>query len=289
MRNILLLFLILSGISVLAQEAQESPWKKSADISLTFSQVALTNWAAGGNGSVALNTFGNFGLHYKEGNSDWENKLELAYGLIKPENEILKKSDDRIYFESKYGVKATEKLDYTTLLSFRTQFVEGYNYPEGEEKVYLSNVLAPAYLNLSVGINWKPAEFLSVFLSPASARYLLVNDQILANQGAFGVEPGEKSKFEFGGLAKLNFKKDIFENVNLATNLELFSNYFDKPQNIDILWDVMVFLKINSFLSANITTNLIYDDNIMITDTEGNTGPRVQFKEIAGVGFSYKF
>jgi len=285
-----IVFLSATVLSGYAQEEEvQSPWTRTSEMSFTFSQVSLTNWAAGGEGSVALNAMGNFALNYKEGNNSWQNKLELGYGLVKPGDEIMKKSDDKIYFESKYGRKASEKLDWTALLSFRSQFVEGYDYPDDAEKVLLSNFLAPGYLNFSVGINWKPVEYFSAFFGPATPKLTIVNDQVLAEKGAFGVEPGEKTRFEFGGLAKLNFKKDIFENVNLASNLELYSNYLKNPQNIDIIWDVMVFMKINDFLSANITTNLLYDDDIMITDADGNIGPRVQFKEILGVGLTFKF
>lgn len=291
MKRLLLTIALIfaTGLSVFAQEEESGPWTRSSELSFTFSQVSLTNWAAGGEGSLALNAMGNFALNYKEGNNSWQNKLELGYGLVKPGDDIMKKSDDKIYFESKYGRKATKKLDWTALLSFRSQFVEGYDYPDDAEKVLLSNFLAPGYLNFSVGINWKPVEYFSAFFGPATPKLTIVNDQALADNGSFGVEPGEKTRFEFGGLAVFNFKKDIFENVNLASNLELYSNYLKNPQNIDIIWDVIVFMKINSFLSANVTTNLLYDDDIMITDADGNVGPRVQFKEVLGVGLTFKF
>ena len=291
-RILLITTLLIAGFSTAfsQEEAAKSAWTRTSELSFTFSQVSLTNWAAGGEGSVALNGMGNFALNYKEGKNSWDNKLELGYGLIKPGDESMRKSDDKILLESKFGRKATETLDWAALFSFRSQFVEGYDYPDNEEKVLLSNFLAPAYLNFSLGINWKPVEYFSVFLAPfSSPRLTIVNDQFLADQGAFGVEPGKKTRFEFGGLAKFNFKKDIFENVNLASNLELYSNYLENPQNIDILWDVMVFMKINKFLTANITTNLLYDDDIMIKDADGNIGPRVQFKEILGVGLTFKF
>lgn len=283
--------IVATGMTAFSQdEAAEGPWTRSSELSFTFSQVSLTNWAAGGEGSVALNGMGNFALNYKEGKHSWDNKLELGYGLIKPGDEFVRKSDDKIVLESKFGRQVTETLDWAALFSFRSQFVEGYDYPDDAEKVLLSNFLAPAYLNFSLGINWKPVEYFSVFLAPfSSPRLTIVNDQVLADQGAFGVEAGKKTRFEFGGLAKFNFKKDILENVNLATNLEFYSNYLENPQNIDILWDVMVFMKINKYLTANITTNLLYDDDIMITDADGNVGPRVQFKEVLGVGLTFKF
>ncbi|PID93735.1 MAG: hypothetical protein CSA95_06475 [Bacteroidetes bacterium] len=282
--------IIATGVTALSQEkTEQGAWTRTSEVSFTFSQVSLTNWAAGGEGSIALNGMGNFSLTYKEGKNEWQNKLELAYGLVKVGEGVMKKSDDKIYFESKYGRRATEKLDWTAMFSFRSQFVKGFEYPENADKVLLSNLLAPAYINLSVGINWKPVSYFSAFFSPASPKFTIVNDQVLSDRGSFGVTPGEKTRFEFGGLAKFNFKKDILKNVNLASNLELYSNYLESPQNIDIRWDVVVFMKINSFLTANVTTNLLYDDDIMITDAEGKVGPRVQLKEILGVGLTFKF
>ena len=80
------------------------------------------------------------------------------------------------------------------------------------------------------------------------------------------------------------------KNVTLTSTLDLFSNYLDKPQNIDVSWRMMINMKVNEFLSANISTHLLYDDDVTYTDSEGiNQGPRVQFKEILGIGFSVKF
>lgn len=93
-----------------------------------------------------------------------------------------------------------------------------------------------------------------------------------------------------GAIVKSEFKTELMKNVNLATTLSLFSNYFNNPQNIDVNWDITVNMKINDYLSANLLTNLVYDHDILIPlDDEGNTGRRVQLKQLFGVGLSYKF
>jgi len=79
------------------------------------------------------------------------------------------------------------------------------------------------------------------------------------------------------------------ENITVSSRLSLFSNYANNPQNIDVNWETLIELKVNRFISATIATHLIYDDDIAIQDRDGNTGPRTQFKEVIGVGFSYKF
>lgn len=120
-------------------------------------------------------------------------------------------------------------------------------------------------------------------------------DEFLSDKGAFGVTPGKKVKSEFGGFFKAAFKSEILENITLQTKLDLFSNYLDKPKNWDVNWDTQLLLKINKYISGNIFTQLIYDENILFdVDTNGDgtpdkQSPKVQFKQLLGIGFSYKF
>ena len=107
---------------------------------------------------------------------------------------------------------------------------------------------------------------------------------------AFGVDPGKKARAELGATLKAELKTPIVKNVDLSTALMLFSNYLDQPQNVDVNWDVAINMKINDYLSANLITNMIYDHDILIPlDDEGNTGRRIQLKQLFGVGLSYKF
>ena len=118
---------------------------------------------------------------------------------------------------------------------------------------------------------------------------------VLSAAGAFGVEPGKKFRPELGAYANISYKKDeIIKNVNFLTKLDLFTNYLKNPQNIDISWENLLVLKVNKFISATVNTHLLYDDDILIKIDEGNEGEpvlgkRAQFKEVIGVGFTYKF
>lgn len=294
MKQILVL-LLLMPLFLFSQEMPDSlkTWKVGGLISLNFSQVSLTNWAAGGRSSAAgvgiFNVFGN----YKKDNLLWENSLNMGYGLIKEEDNEAVKSDDRIDLSSKFGIRQTEKLYYSTLLSFRTQFAPGYNYPNIEDAI--SRFLAPAYITLSLGADYKPNKMWSFFVSPLTGKMTIVSDDVLSSQGAYGVDPGETIRMEVGSFVKIALTTDIMKNVSLISKIDLFSNYLDKPQNIDINWDVLINMKINDYLSANLITNLIYDDDIKIGIDENNdgvvekSGPRVQFKEMFGVGFNLKF
>jgi len=285
----LLIMAILSSLYLFAQNEADTVknWKIGGESSLTFSQVSLTNWAAGGESSVSGNAFLNLNANYARGKNIWENKLELAYGLMKQGEQDVRKTNDKLSLASSYGYEATKKWYYIASLTFNSQFSDGYNYPN--DSVLISSFLAPAYVLAALGMEYKPNEVFSVMLLPVSGRLTIVNDDSLSAQGAFGVEPGNKTRFEFGGTVKMEIQKEIMKNVSLQSNLQLFSNYLDEPQNIDVNWEAMLNMKINDYLSANLSTTLIYDHDIKITDKDGNTGPRVQFKEVFGVGFAYKF
>lgn len=263
------------------------PWKNGGKFALNFSQSSLTNWAPGGQNSLALNSFFNYFADYAKDKSLWENRLDLAYGFLKEGEADIRKSDDKIDFSSKYGMKATQKLYYAALLTFKSQFSEGYNYPD--DSVVISRFLAPGYLTVGLGMDWKPADYFSFFLSPATARWIIVTDDDLSNIGAYGVDPGDKVRTEVGAMARLEFLKDILKNVNLKSKLELFSNYLDQPQNVDVYWDNMFVMTINKYLSTSLNLTLAYDDNLRITDKDGKTGPRTQFKEVFGIGLTYGF
>ncbi len=275
------------------QEADTSYWSSGGMGSFSFSQVSLSNWAAGGENSVSGNTYVNLFLNYERGKSVWENNLDLGYGLIKRESQTAVKSDDKIDFSSKYGRKAFRNFFYSASFDFKTQFAEGYNLPN--DSVKISGFMAPAYMMISMGMDYKPGSGFTIYLSPLSGKMTLVRDNYLSGIGAFGVEPGNRSRAEFGGYLKVGYKGDILKNVGLVSKLNLFSNYLENPEAIDVSWEVLVGMKINKYLSANISTHLIYDEDIKFeVDSNGDgimdgMSPKVQFKEIFGIGFSFKF
>jgi Protein of unknown function (DUF3078) len=318
------------GTAAHAQDSTAAPkWDVGGMGSITYSEVGLFNWAAGGQSNMTL--IGNLNLYgnRKYTNASWENSLDLAYGFIK-NNFIfdpslpVTKAEDKIDFNSKFGKKAwSEKVSYSSLLNFRTQFAPGR--ANATDQVYISKALAPAYLILAVGLDFKPNNDLSIFVSPVSGKLTIVTDDSLAGVSSFGVNqrdengdfrPGAtgKARMEFGATFRAKYKKDIMKNVGLETNLELFSNYIDRPQNIDVRWSNNLVARVNKYITANLITDLIYDHDVLIpivdakgvpqysinpgtgqpfTDAGGNPiqrkGPRVQFKQVFGVGFAYKF
>jgi len=282
-------------------------WRKGGMFSLNFSQTSLSNWAAGGQSSIALGGIASLYAIETRGSGLWENHLYIGYGILK-QGKVGNwwKTDDQLDCSMKYGRKALKSWFYAGLLSLKTQMDEGFNFPDDSTRI--SNFMAPGYLLTAIGLDFKPNNKFGLFLAPISSKNTFVLDQNLANIGAFGVEPaiydelsnekiadGKTYRMEIGGYLRLFYKKDIIENVTFQTKLDLFSNYIEEPENIDISWEVLIVMKVNDYISANLSTHLLYDHDIKIgidnnEDGEIDTfGPRTQFKEVLAIGLSYKF
>jgi hypothetical protein len=317
MKNLVYIVLFLISGSLLAQVTEKEKdlrklnsdtiqgWKKGGLFTVAFSQVSLTNWAAGGENSFSGNSLVNAFANYKKNKISWDNTLDLGYGIMKQGDQEVRKTDDKIDFSSKFGRKLSSSSFAAALLNFKTQFMPGYNYPN--DSVAISKLMAPGYLLFAAGYDYKKGDWLSLFIAPVTGKMTFVLDETLANAGAFGVEPavinpldnsisvpGKKMRSEFGGYFKGAFSKDIMTNVKLSTKLELFTNYLINPQNVDVYWETNIGMKVNKYITVTVGTTLVYDDDIdiEIKDDAGaviGKGPRVQFKEVFGLGFSYKF
>jgi Protein of unknown function (DUF3078) len=267
-------------------------WYFGGSGSLSVNQAAFSNWAAGGQNSVGLDAYLNLVANYHKGRHFWANSLNLGYGfnlLGKGSETKLTKSNDKIDLTSAYGYAFSEDKKWllTVLVNFRTQFSAGYNYPD--DSTMISNFMAPGYLVAGLGITYAPAKWFYMYLSPASGRFTFVLDQRLSDAGSFGVEKGKKIRGEFGPYFRANLNKDLSKTINLTTSLALFTNYLKGFGNIDVNWDLLLTMKVNKWLAASITTQLIYDDDIIIQpDPTEAGGPRTQFKELLGIGISYK-
>jgi len=270
-------------------------WRKGAVTGINMAQTSLTNWAAGGENSIAVNGLFSIFANYKKGKNAWDNSLDLGYGILKQEStSFLKKTDDKIDLLSKYGREAIKNFYFAALLNFKTQMDVGYTYPTDSTRTKISNRFAPAYIIGALGIDYKPNAYLSVFAAPLTGKTTIVNNQALADIGAFGVDSSKNIKNEFGGYVRMiysknDFKSEFMKNISFTTKIDLFSNYIKDPQNVVVNWETQIALKISKFITINFNTQLIYDDKIKIADKNKEVKPRIQFKELLGLGFSYKF
>ena len=290
MKKYILLF--TAAFFTLSANAQErdTTWHHSGVAGLNMSQVSLSNWAAGGDPSVAFDLNFGYGLDYKKNKTLWANRLELAYGLNDTKANGTRKTNDKIWFSSNYGYQIAAKWYVSVVVTFQTQFNKGYDYSKSTTD-YISKFMVPGYLSFGLGLLWTPNEWLKVNFSPVTWRGTFVMDDKLSDAGAFGVDPGKKLRNELGANILAEVRRKLMENVDLYSRLNLYSNYLDKPQNIDVQWDIQLSMKVNRWISANLTLNILYDDN---TKTFKNGDPqggnaKLQLKETLGVGLQVMF
>ena len=312
-----------------AEKKVEQPkyWDESLKTNIKFGQTSLNNWAAGGDNTVTLQAFIDGNANYKKDNLFWNNRLQLDYGFVYASSKpILQKSDDRIYFESKFGYK-NEKMrnfSFSANYDFKSQFSTGYDYktPENlkddlgndlkggdlrqawrDARNIKSGFLAPAYTNLALGIDLKPWKWLSLNIAPFTGGVVIVrNPELRKNYGMdlkeewVGVTENlpddgtqyRSARFEFGAQVKADIAVKVNDNFAYTSQLVLFSNYLDHPENIRVNWDNRFDWKIAKYFSLTLTTNMIYDDKVLIfSEKDGLTKQRVQFKESLLFGFTY--
>lgn len=293
MKKVLLTTLALAvAIISFAQDEQPQGWTHKGNIGLNFGQSSYTNWVAGGQNSLSGQGIFNYEIHYLKDKFKWDNTLNtsLGYCIFDFKQKPIK-TDDKIEFTSLAGYQMTKQLNLGAELAFRSQFAKGYDYATDSSN-YISKFLAPAYINLGVGIEWVPSEHFSLYFSPVTSRWTIVNDTALIerylgnsldaqDQDVHSIN--NKVRYEFGARAVAKFQYPLAKNIDFSTKLELFSNYLKNPQFIDVDWQNMLVLKVNDWLNANLATHLIYDYDIPFEGVE--KGSKVQFKEVLAIGF----
>ncbi|MBP5984360.1 MAG: DUF3078 domain-containing protein [Fluviicola sp.] len=314
MKYKLLLLLFVCTITAIAQTSVttpalndttkkvENPWKFKSIFGLNGSQTSFVNWAAGGRNNVSVLGFIDASLKYNKQHVKWDNDLKFALGGLKyidstGKQQGMQKTDDKIDLASTFGYRFKKHWFYTVTGGFKTQSLNGFNFPN--DSVKISTFMAPGYLSISFGIEYAPKESFNLYFSPLAGKTTVVRDKTLANAGAFGVDKatydqngllltfGSTIRNEFGSYLRFKFQKKIMENIEMKTRIELFSNYINNPQNIDINAENIFAFKVNKWFSASLQWNLQYDDDIIIRDVNGKNGPRTQFKSVLGLGISY--
>ncbi len=261
-------------------------WKKGGLFNLNISQGALSNWAAGGdNFSLAISSYFNYYTYFKKDRHSWDNNLDFNLGYLQTTSLGSRKNDDRVDFLSKYGYKmdSVGKWYLSGLFNFRTQMFDGFTYPNGVSE-FSSTILSPAYLILSSGFDFKPTDKFSLFLSPITSRWVIVMNNYLSQKSLYGVDSGKHSVSQFGTFATINYNNTFSKNITYKTRLDLFSNYLDNPQNIDIFMSNQLSIQVTKYFSITYSLDLIYDDNVRLFGAYGKS-PGLQLKSLIGIGF----
>lgn len=290
--------LIFQVVSQDSTAVQPNPnWKLKSIIGLNITQSTFTNWAAGGRNNLSGLGFVNAQAEYSKDKLKWLNTMSLGLGGIQYFDEGIQKTEDVIDLQSTFSYGIKSPWFFSILGGFRTQFIDGF--ANIADTIRSSTFMAPGYVNISIGMEYVPIRKLRIMASPLSGKFTFVQDQRLANLGAFGVTPavldgtgqisvlGETFRPEIGSYLRIIYNKELMENIDLRSKVEFFSNYMENPENIDVNAEVILNFKVNKWFSASLNMNLIYDDDIQITDRFGNVGPRTQFKQVIGLGVTY--
>lgn len=290
-------------------------WVKGGLISFNIAQGSTQNWAAGAEPfSLSLNTFANLYANKKWGKNNWDNSLDLAYGLVNTTSQGFRKNNDVINLTSRYAHQLNGAWNIAALFNFRSQFASGYQFGtetytvNGQSVTYnvkkrSSGLFAPAYITLAPGINWIPKKWFNVFLSPISLRGVIVSNDpfsyVYPNgikpdgtaevplATGYGVDPTRKIDVQFGAFLSASLNKEIFKNITWTSRLDLFSNYRHKPANIQVYWTNAVVMKVNRYINVTYNLDMIYDDNIKQFGPNLNA-PRTQIRSLLGIGLSTK-
>jgi hypothetical protein len=263
-------------------------WKRGGLVSANLSQGSLSNWAAGGdNFSMSVSSYFNYFFYYLKGRNSWDNNIDVNLGFVQSTSQGTRKNDDRFDYLSKYGYKIdtskSAKWYASALFNLRSQLFDGYTYSNTDPD-FASTIFSPAYFILSAGFDYKSSSKVSAFFSPLTARFTVVTNNYLSNKASYGVDTGKHVKSELGAYITLNYNNIITGDITYKGRLDLFSNYLDKPQNVDVYMTNLVSFKINRYFSATYSLDLIYDDNVRLFGP-ANSSPSLQVKSLIGIGF----
>jgi hypothetical protein len=301
----LLILLLIFPLAVFAQDAaeEEAPkdgWHKAGNISLLFNQAAFNaEWTGGGSSNYAANLILAYDVNYRKGKITWDNRIMADYGITKIRGDkFTRKTNDRLELNSILGRQIKESNWYYSLFAnFRSQFSSGYTFFEDgageEQRTETTKFLSPGYLQFGPGALWKKSDNLKVNIAPATARLIFVDDQFTQVDTGdavaldaynmspyFGVDANESIRFEFGGAVNAYAKFNVMENISIENVLNLYSNYLEDPQNVDLDYTLNIVMSVNKYISANFTFQTIYDDNAV---------KGFQVREALGIGVNYGF
>jgi hypothetical protein len=274
-----------------------TPWRIGGNGSVGFTQTYLQNWKKGGQSALALQIilkgFANWSRH--DGKVKWENSGEIRNGYIRPggEGAETQKNDDKFEVTSRFGVSAFKKWYYSTEFNYETQLFNGYKYPRSSNPEPISAFMAPARTFFKLGLDYKPNNNFSLFLSPLTAKNVFVKDTVKIDQTKFGIDAGRRSYWEPGLNTDIFWRKNITPEITYETKYKMFINYRQPFGNLDFNWENILVMQLTDHINMRMMVHFIYDEKVLFPVVDANDQPmgekpKLQIKEFITVGFTYK-
>ena len=254
-------------------------WSIEGQNTLMLNQAAFSNWVGGGANNLGWLVGVNYNFTYQKDKDLWENNIILGYGRNNTQGLGNRKTQDNINISTNYGRAISKSWYVSAGAGLLTQFDSGYADGNNPSAAKISSFMAPGYLNIGAGFTYKPNEDFMLTLRPANTRMTFVLDKDLQYKGNYGLKnDGDSMLFQFGFYADASYKIKLMENIHLTNKAWLFSNYLDHPERIAMGYSGILNLKINKYISSNITLDLVYDHNQI---------RKVQLKQTLGLGLAY--
>lgn len=280
------LSLFIVGV-ISAQETPENQpvvdttkaWSIQGQNTLMLNQAAFSNWVGGGANNVGWLAGANYNLTYEKGKYLWENLIVLGYGQNNTQGIGTRKTQDVINLSTNFGKEFAKSWYFSAGASLISQFAAGYEDGNNPAATKISNFMAPGYVNVGAGVTYRPNDNFTTTIRPTNARMTFVLDKDLQTAGTYGLKnDGDSMLFQFGFLATAQYKMKLMENITLLNTGSVFSNYLDHPERLVLMYGAVLNMKINKYISTNVTLDVMYDHNQI---------QKTQLKQTLGVGLAY--
>jgi hypothetical protein len=276
-------------------------WDYEFSSVLTVSQTYLANWTKGGESSFAtmMDLMGRATYNNKDAKTQWINIARLKFGTISTQEKGFRKNHDEFEIDSRFNRNAWGKIGMSASFYMKHQLAKGYDYPN--DSVVVSKFLNPGTMTLGLGAEYKPLEKTTINIAPLSYKTTYVLDTAHIDQTLHGIDPDKRAKREFGAQLVINNTISPLQGLEITNRARFFSSYLNKPQNVDVDWEMVVEKKIAWFFTVRLDFHLIYDNDILFKVYDDNGEPiqlpngsnkevpRVQLKEFLGLALSFKF
>ena len=246
------------------------------------------NWYKGGESNHSILGQINLEADYAKKQTTFDNKLELKLGYYTTEingENTFRTNEDLIRFTSKYGLKAFDNWYYSSQFQGYTQFMPVYDTKVTTK--LKSKFFAPAYGNLSIGMDYKPkfkkkGITLSILLSPLSYNCKYSSVDSIAT--SFGIDPGKQFKSSFGSRFDGNLKWTFLQDFTWTNKTQFYTTY----ESTEINFENTIDYKLSKYLSLQFFCHWRFDDSVKRKkDKEGNLMGYGQFKEFFTLNFNY--
>lgn len=257
-------------------------WYFMGQNNLVFNQATFNNWNAGGNNNIGVIAKTNYNLSYKKDKHFLENIFQFGFGFVATDGQATKKTDDYLNITSNYGYDIGKNYYLSSGIQFVTQFGPGYNYNATPNPVFadrISKFMAPGYLNLGLGLSYNPNENIQIIFRPLNGRFTFVSDPLLQKEGKYGLlKDGQSVRSELGVRLNFIYRLNIYKGIYMDNQLNLFSNYLEHTERVNISYNAALNIKFNKFITTVVNLDLLYDHYQI---------QKLQTKQTLGIGFVY--